>query len=58
MSASDKPNLLILFTDMQRADTIHALGNPVIRTPNLDRPVAACTMASTRRIRAFIRTAP
>jgi len=34
-----KPNILILFTDMQRADTIHALGNPVIKTPNLDRLV-------------------
>jgi len=34
-----KPNVLFLFTDMQRADTIHALGNPVIKTPNLDRLV-------------------
>ncbi len=24
-------------TDQQRADTIHALGNEIIRTPNLDR---------------------
>ncbi len=32
-----RPNVLILFTDDQRADTIAALGNPVIRTPNLDR---------------------
>lgn len=31
------PNVLLLFTDMQRADTIGALGNPVIRTPHLDR---------------------
>jgi arylsulfatase A-like enzyme len=31
-----KPNILLLFTDMQRADTIHALGNPVIKTPHLD----------------------
>ena len=31
------PNVLLLFTDMQRADTIAALGNPVIRTPSLDR---------------------
>ncbi|HUT75411.1 MAG TPA: sulfatase-like hydrolase/transferase [Armatimonadota bacterium] len=30
-------NVLVIFTDQQRADTIHALGNPVIRTPNLDR---------------------
>ncbi len=33
------PNILLLFTDQQRADTIAALGNPVIRTPNLDRLV-------------------
>ncbi|MBT4823383.1 MAG: sulfatase-like hydrolase/transferase [Lentisphaerae bacterium] len=33
----EQPNILLIFTDMQRADTIHALGNPVIRTPNLDR---------------------
>ncbi len=38
-----QPNILILFTDMQRADTIHALGNPVIRTPNLDRLVQGGT---------------
>jgi choline-sulfatase len=37
--ARDRPNILILFTDMQRADTIRALGNPVIRTPQLDRLV-------------------
>lgn len=36
---SSPPNILILFTDMQRADTLRALGNPVIRTPNLDRLV-------------------
>jgi choline-sulfatase len=35
----EKPNILFFFTDMQRADTIHALGNPVIKTPNLDRLV-------------------
>ena len=32
-----KPNILILFTDMQRADTVHALGNATIKTPHLDR---------------------
>lgn len=31
-----KPNVLFLFTDDQRADTIAALGNPHIITPNLD----------------------
>jgi len=32
-----KPNVLFLFTDDQRSDTIHALGNAAIRTPTLDR---------------------
>ncbi len=36
-SPSPRPNVLFLFTDDQRADTIAALGNPVIRTPHLDR---------------------
>ena len=33
---STRPNILLLFTDQQRADTIGALGNPVIQTPALD----------------------
>ncbi|MEM9644318.1 MAG: sulfatase-like hydrolase/transferase [Planctomycetota bacterium] len=33
---AQKPNVLILFTDDQRADTIAALGNDSIITPNLD----------------------
>ena len=36
-----KPNILFLFADDQRADTIAAYGNPHIRTPNLDKLVAA-----------------
>ena len=36
-----KPNILFLFADDQRADTIAALGNPHIKTPNLDRLVNA-----------------
>lgn len=31
-----RPNVLFLFTDDQRADAVGAIGNPVIRTPNLD----------------------
>jgi len=31
-----KPNVLFLFTDDQREDTVAALGNPHIITPNLD----------------------
>ncbi len=36
-------NILLLFTDDQRFDTIAALGNPAIHTPNLDRLVARGT---------------
>ncbi len=35
-----QPNILWICTDQQRYDTIHALGNPHIRTPNMDRLVA------------------
>jgi arylsulfatase A-like enzyme len=31
-----KPNILVLFTDDQRFDTLGALGNPAIQTPHLD----------------------
>jgi choline-sulfatase len=30
------PNILLIVTDQQRADTIHALGNEIIKTPALD----------------------
>ncbi len=36
-----RPNILFLFADDQRADTIAAYGNPHIRTPNLDGLVRA-----------------
>lgn len=39
-AADSRPNVLVIFTDDQRADTIAALGNPVIKTPNLDRLVS------------------
>ena len=38
--AQDRPNFLWFCTDQQRFDTIQALGNPHIRTPNLDRLAA------------------
>ena len=31
-----RPNILLVFTDQQRADTLGAL-NPVMRTPVMDR---------------------
>ncbi|MDP6014668.1 MAG: sulfatase-like hydrolase/transferase [Candidatus Latescibacteria bacterium] len=39
----DRPNILFFFTDDQRFDTIAALGNPHIRTPNIDRLVGRGT---------------
>ena len=41
LNAADetRPNVLFLFADDQRADTIAALGNTHIQTPNLDRLV-------------------
>ena len=41
---TDKPNILIFFTDDQRFDTLGILGNPVIRTPNLDALCARGTV--------------
>ena len=37
MPNAKKPNVLFILTDDQRFDTIHALGNKKIQTPNLDR---------------------
>ena len=37
--APQRPNIVFFFTDDQRFDTIHALGNAAIQTPNLDRLV-------------------
>lgn len=31
-----RPHILLITTDQQRADTVHAGGNPIIRTPVLD----------------------
>lgn len=39
--STSKPNILFLFADDQRADTIGAWGNPHIQTPNLDGLVRA-----------------
>lgn len=32
----ERPNIVVLFSDDQRADTMGCAGNPVVRTPNLD----------------------
>ena len=36
LQAKQRPNILFLFADDQRADTIAAHGNPHIQTPHLD----------------------
>src|SRR5262249_41738937 len=38
-AAGSPPNILLIVSDDQRPDTIHALGNDLIRTPALDRLV-------------------
>ena len=38
-SGKERPNILLLLTDDQSFATIHALNNPQIQTPNLDRLV-------------------
>jgi len=46
----ERPNVLFVMTDQQRFDTISALGNADIHTPNLDRLAdrgVACTNAYT-----------
>ncbi|HEV2121736.1 MAG TPA: sulfatase-like hydrolase/transferase, partial [Chloroflexota bacterium] len=43
-------NVLLIMTDQQRADTLGAAGNPIIRTPNLDR----LAREGTRCDRAYV----
>jgi arylsulfatase A-like enzyme len=37
---ASQPNILFLITDQQRVDTLGCYGNPVCRTPNVDRMAA------------------
>jgi arylsulfatase A-like enzyme len=39
--AAKKPNVVLILADDLRADTIHALGNPDVKTPHLDRLAGA-----------------
>lgn len=47
-----QPNIILIVSDDQRPDMIHALGNETIRTPSLDRLVAHGT-TFTRAIAAY-----
>lgn len=48
----ERPNILFLLTDQQRYDTIRALGQGCIRTPNLDRLVEGGTTFSRAMVPA------
>ena len=37
---TEKPNILLIFTDQQRWDAMGAYGNTIIKTPNMDRLAA------------------
>ena len=46
--AAERPNVVFICSDDQRFDTIRALGNPHIETPNLDAMVSGgCTFTHT-----------
>lgn len=38
-ASGERPNIVVLFTDDQRFDTVAALGNREVQTPNMDRLV-------------------
>lgn len=47
---TNKPNILFFFTDDQRFNTIHALGNKEIKTPNLDQLISSGTTFTNAHI--------
>lgn len=49
-TSARKPNILFLFADDERFNTINALGNPEIRTPNLDALAGSGTVFSNAYI--------
>ncbi len=51
MPMSRRPNILFVFTDDQRFDTVSAPGNPEIETPHFDRLVARGTTFTHAHIR-------
>lgn len=46
---SDRPNVIVFFTDQQRWDTTGAHGNPLDLTPNFDRMAGHGTYVYQRR---------
>ncbi|MCB1119925.1 MAG: sulfatase [Verrucomicrobiae bacterium] len=53
VSAADRPNIIYLMTDDQRADALGCMGNPIIHTPNIDRLASEAALFKN----AFVTTA-
>ena len=41
MAVKERPNILVLMTDQQRADAMSCAGNPILRTPAMDAIAAS-----------------
>lgn len=52
-SSNGRPNLIFILSDDQRAEALGVSGNPIIRTPNIDRLAAE----GTRFTQAFVTSA-
>ena len=53
LAAGQRPNLVVIVTDDQRADALGCAGHPVVRTPHLD----ALAARGQRFTNAFVTTA-
>ena len=52
----DKPNLIFILTDDQRYDTLGCTGNPIVKTPNIDRMAAEGTLFTEATVGSAICT--
>lgn len=55
-SMAEKPNLILILTDDQRVDTLGCYGNPVVRTPHLDRLTSEGTLFTQATVTSAICT--
>jgi len=56
MSPSERPNIIFILTDDQRADTLSSFGNTVCQTPNLDGMVSDGTLFENASVTSAICT--
>ena len=57
-TAAKRPNVLFIFTDDQRPDAFGALGNPDIKTPNMDRIINSGFVFNRAYIQGSMTNAP